>query len=256
VEPAASGSRPAPRPAGDLVRLTLVADRERVVPGAEIELAARLDIADGWHVYWVNPGDAGLPTKAKFTAPAGFEIGDVRYPGPESFRWPGGISTYGYARETALFAPVRAPAAVDERAAFTVAASWLACRETCVKGKAEASLVLPAPAPAAAAPALDRIRARLPRPWSDLGVEPSWAYADGEMRMDVSLPGASSAELFWMDDTGVRLLSQAVSRGAGSAVLRARFSTDKPASGALRGTLRVDRDGRSTFYAMDVPWPC
>jgi thiol:disulfide interchange protein DsbD len=255
AEPAVSPVFPRP-PAGGLVRLTLLADRDRIASGAEFELAARLEIADGWHVYWVNPGDAGLPTKAKFTAPSGFEIGDVRYPGPESFRSPGGIVTYGYAGETALFARVRAPANPIERAAFSVAANWLACRETCVKGKAEANLVLPAPAFATAWPALDAIRARLPRAWSDLGVEPTWAYADGEMRMELSLAGASGAELFRVDDGGIRLLGQTVERDGRRAVLRARFSTDDPTGSALRGALRVDRDGRVTYYAVDIPWPC
>ena len=245
-----------PPPSGELVRLSLIADRARVAPGAEVELAARLEIAEGWHVYWLNPGEAGLPTKASFTAPPGFSVGEVAYPGPESFRSPGGIVTYGYAKDTALFARVRAPAEPIERATFSVNASWLACRENCVRGKGAATVTLPSAPPAAAPAEIEAHRARLPRPWTELGAEPAWTYADGEMRMDLALTGASSVELFPLEGGGVRMLGQSVRHEEGRAVIRARFSTDEPATPALRGALRVDRAGQITYYAVDIPWPC
>jgi len=250
-----------PPPARELVRLSLIADRARIVPGVDLELAARLEIADGWHLYWLNPGEAGLPTKASFTAPAGFAVGEVAYPGPVSFRSPGGIVTYGYAKETALFARVRAPAEAAGPATFSVSANWLACRENCVRGKGTATLVLPLASPAGAqtaAPpgALEAHRALLPRPWGELGAEPAWTYADGEMRMELTLTGASSLELFPLEDGGVRVLGQTVRHEDGRAVIQTRFSTDQPAKPSLRGALRVDRAGRITYYAVDIPWPC
>ena len=31
-------------------------------PGGEVELAIHMRPAPGWHGYWLNPGDAGLPS--------------------------------------------------------------------------------------------------------------------------------------------------------------------------------------------------
>ena len=38
--------------------------------------------APGWHGYWLNPGDAGLPMDVKWQLPTGFSAGPLRYPVP------------------------------------------------------------------------------------------------------------------------------------------------------------------------------
>ena len=36
----------------------------------------------GWHGYWLNPGDAGLPMEIEMAAAAGLSAGPLRYPVP------------------------------------------------------------------------------------------------------------------------------------------------------------------------------
>ena len=36
----------------------------------------------GWHGYWRNPGDAGLPMSVEWTLPPGWSVGPMRYPVP------------------------------------------------------------------------------------------------------------------------------------------------------------------------------
>src|SRR5688572_716189 len=94
--PAGPRKRSAGPPAGEeLVRLHLLADVTRVAPGQELTVAARLDIEPGWHIYWSNPGESGLPTEVELVAPPGFQVGAVRYPGPNRFESPGEITSYG-----------------------------------------------------------------------------------------------------------------------------------------------------------------
>src|SRR4029078_2033142 len=50
--------------------------------GGEVELAIRMHTAPGWHGYWVNPRDAGLPMDVKWQLPADFSVGPLRYPVP------------------------------------------------------------------------------------------------------------------------------------------------------------------------------
>ena len=46
--------------------------------GGEVELAIHMRTNPGWHGYWLNPGDAGLPMDVKWRIPAGFSIGAMR----------------------------------------------------------------------------------------------------------------------------------------------------------------------------------
>jgi DsbC/DsbD-like thiol-disulfide interchange protein len=39
--------------------------------GGEVELAIHMRTTPGWHGYWVNPGDAGLPMDVKWQLPKG-----------------------------------------------------------------------------------------------------------------------------------------------------------------------------------------
>ena len=39
----------------------LIAERESVEPGDTLYVALKMDLDEGWHVYWRNAGDAGLP---------------------------------------------------------------------------------------------------------------------------------------------------------------------------------------------------
>ena len=51
-------------------------------PGGEVELAIHMRPAPGWHGYWLNPGDAGLPMDVKWQLPKGVAAGPLRYPVP------------------------------------------------------------------------------------------------------------------------------------------------------------------------------
>src|SRR6478672_13939761 len=51
-------------------------------PGGEVELAIHMRPAAGWHGYWLNPGDAGLPMDVQWHLPPGFAAGPLRYPVP------------------------------------------------------------------------------------------------------------------------------------------------------------------------------
>ena len=70
------------------VQASLVADTTGVSVGKPFTVGVLLKIDPGWHIYWKNPGDAGLPTKVKWTLPDGFTAGELRYPTPHEFTLP------------------------------------------------------------------------------------------------------------------------------------------------------------------------
>jgi DsbC/DsbD-like thiol-disulfide interchange protein len=55
--------------ATDNVKARLVSEVNAVGPGQSFWIALELDIRDGWHTYWRNPGDSGEPTKLAWQLP-------------------------------------------------------------------------------------------------------------------------------------------------------------------------------------------
>jgi len=127
------------------VTARLLADTTAVAPGESLLLGVHLTMADGWHVYWKNPGEAGLPTRVRWTLPDGFRAGHLKWPVPERFTMPGRITAFGYAGEVMLLAWITVPDDLGDRKQVTFKAkvSWLACNDTCVPGEAQVQVTLP-----------------------------------------------------------------------------------------------------------------
>jgi DsbC/DsbD-like thiol-disulfide interchange protein len=127
------------------VHLQLLSDVSAIAPGKPFHLGVKLTIDPGWHVYWTNPGDAGLPTRVTFTAPGGFTVADVQFPTPTRIEDPGNIVMFGYENSVLLTAIVTPPAQLsqDFSGKFNVSASWLVCSDVCIPGKGEDSINLP-----------------------------------------------------------------------------------------------------------------
>jgi DsbC/DsbD-like thiol-disulfide interchange protein len=125
-------------PPKDLVRATLLANVKTVKPGEPFKLGVLLKIKPGWHIYWINPGDAGRPTRVKFTLPGGFKASDLKYPLPVKFDQ-GGVIGYGYRDEVMLIAEVTPPADLQPGETLHLSAdvSWLCCQSVCIPGKAQ-----------------------------------------------------------------------------------------------------------------------
>ena len=62
--------------------VSLVSSVEAVIPGQPFEVGIRFKLSPGWHIYWQNSGDSGLPPVAEWKLPIGFSAGDLRFPVP------------------------------------------------------------------------------------------------------------------------------------------------------------------------------
>jgi len=123
---------------GKLLEARLVADIEAVQPGKTFAAGVLLTIEPGWHVYWKNPGDAGLATTVTFRLPKGFRAGPLHWPAPVTFRQAGDIVGYGYEKAVLLWADITPPRTLRPGGSFEIAAEvgYLACRQQCVPGAA------------------------------------------------------------------------------------------------------------------------
>ena len=126
------------------VEAELVSERTALVPGATTTVALRLVMADGWHTYWRNPGDSGLPTTLTWKLPEGTTAEPIQWPAPHALP-AGPLVNFGYEGTVLLLTDVKVPASapVGEPLALKAKAEWLVCRETCIPEEADLELVLP-----------------------------------------------------------------------------------------------------------------
>jgi len=113
----------------NLVQPELLADTNGVVPGKAFTVGLLLHIAPNWHVYWINPGDAGAATTLKLTLPAGFKVSEVRYPVPQKLPQPGGLTVYAYEKEVMLLVTVTPPRIMKgiQVVPISAEAAWCVC---------------------------------------------------------------------------------------------------------------------------------
>jgi thiol:disulfide interchange protein DsbD len=162
---AAFAATQAVTPPGRHVTASLLAATDAVQPGKPLTVGVRLQMQPGWHTYWRNPGDTGLPTRVRWTLPPGFEAGEIRWPRPSRFAT-GPVVSYGYEHEVVLPVEIRVPASLAGRdVKLQARVDWLECQEACLPGKAELSLALPVrpnPAPSAQAALLEQAHQLVP----------------------------------------------------------------------------------------------
>ena len=126
------------------VEAELVSERTALVPGATVIVALRLKMADGWHTYWQNPGDSGLPTTLTWTLPPGVAAGPILWPAPHALP-AGPLVNYGYEGEVLLLTEIKVAqdARPGDTLTFGAKAEWLVCKETCIPEEAQLDLALP-----------------------------------------------------------------------------------------------------------------
>jgi DsbC/DsbD-like thiol-disulfide interchange protein len=126
------------------VKATLLANVSAIHTPKPFSIGLLLEIEPGWHIYWSNPGDAGLATAVKFKLPDGFKIVADPFPIPRRFQQPGNVVAYGYETAVLITAQVTPPdnLHIGEEVTFDAAANWLACKDECMPGKASATLTL------------------------------------------------------------------------------------------------------------------
>ncbi len=126
------------------VKAELLADAAAVQPGQTFRVALRLDIADGWHTYWRNPGDSGEPTHIDWRLPPGVEASGIRWPTPERIPY-GPLVNFGYHGRVMHLVEMTLPAdwPIDRPLDLEATASWLVCKDICIPEQADLSLSLP-----------------------------------------------------------------------------------------------------------------
>ncbi len=139
---------------------TLVTDTDQAAPGTPFHAGLRLRLAPGWHTYWQNPGDAGLPPELSFDAAPGLRTGAIKWPAPEILT-EGSLTIFAYTGDVLL--PVIVTS-VTGAATLRAHATWLVCEKVCVPEEGDFAIDLPAgtPSPSAQTPLFTAATAHTP----------------------------------------------------------------------------------------------
>ncbi len=185
----------------------LVSEAVSVAPGDSFRVALRLKPDPGWHVYWKNPGDAGLPPKLDWTLPSGWRADSLRFPYPTRIETPP-FASYGYKGEVGYpsWIAVSPGAVAGQRVSLRAKAEWLICADECLPESAELSVEI----------AVGETRANEARRewWNDLTAKlpvpaPAWnwraALGETSLRLSWHAPGGAGPGevLFFPEAQGV-----------------------------------------------------
>jgi len=155
------------------VSVELVSERGAIQPGQPFQVGLWMKLNPGWHTYWKQPGDAGLPLRIEWRLPPGYTAGPIEWPTPVRIPTEGLVS-YGYEDDVLLPVTITPPARIDsDSVAIGGRFDWLECKDVCLSGSADLDLVLRVardPGNATpSAPRFERTRRDTPRPpegWS------------------------------------------------------------------------------------------
>ena len=162
-----AGLPPAAHAPDGHIRASLLAATEQPRPGQQLLLGFRMAPEPGWHGYWSNPGESGLPPSVEWEAPPGLTFGPLVHSAPTILTVSGLIS-YVHAGEHVLLARVRVGSSLQPGTPLPIEArlQWLACSESlCVPEKAilALNLVVGSGSPGSSAGLLQLAEQRLPQ---------------------------------------------------------------------------------------------
>ena len=237
-----------PSPHSDVV---LISDLTAVQPGQSVTVAIRLTLDAGWHTYWINPGDAGLPLAVSWSLPAGATAGVLQFPTPHLTPQPP-LMSYGYENEVLVLTDIRVPAMahVGSTLHLTGKADWLACADVCLPATGPLSLDIPVSAAASGtlskwSAAIAATRAQLPAS-SDGWQFRGWSTADGYTLTAIAPTGTAerlAKPYFFVDSANVLEYPtpQRVARSGDTLVFSLARAKIAPVNAvALHGVLAAD----------------
>jgi thiol:disulfide interchange protein DsbD len=244
-------------PPGRHVTVSLVSEDDAVQPGKPLTVGIRLQMQPGWHTYWRNPGDSGLPTRARWTLPAGFEAGEIRWPRPMRFKF-GPVQSFGYEMEVVLPVEIKVPAsAAGLEVRLAVHVDWLECQEACLPGKADLSLALPVRATARPGPQAALVAAaRALLPATDSAWRFSAAPSGDAVVLTVQPPRGSSFDDAWFYPLLPHVLDHAKAQQAVRGPAGYRITLTRDPNGTLpdrlQGVLALRAAGVERALVVDA----
>ena len=128
----------------DNAEVELISEQKNILPGQTFWIGIRMDMRDGWYVYYRNPGDSGMPMMVNWLHEKEYNIGEIQWPTPLWIDVSGGLTSYGYYDNILFMMEATAPADLQPGDEITLMAEadWLICEDICIPEYADIELTL------------------------------------------------------------------------------------------------------------------
>jgi len=246
-------------PGNKYVKARFALENSAIAPAGTTNLAVIFDILPGWHLYWRNPGDAGLPPSVTFTPVLGVKFAAPQWPAPRREIAAGSLINFVYERQLVLIFPIETIPDWSSGTSLKISAQvdWMVCKEKCIPGRAQLTSSWPVSAgagPSADADVFNEARKRHPQPASAETSPCEIAWNGSELHLGVT--GADRLAFFPYENSPnvypENLLYAGESR---SGALRLRYPADVAKLEHVAGVLAVTRDGVETFHEISTSPP-
>ena len=249
-------------------KVSLLANVKHIQPGVPFTVGVLMKMEEGWHTYWKNPGETGLPTEIKWRMPEGFTAGEIQWPLPHKYNEAGDILTFGYETENLLLVEISPPSSLKSGSSIVLKAdvNWLECEKLCVPGSEQVEIKLPVASGEPEhvnADIFEKYRRQVPRPLSAGGEMSITTDAkNGVVEFHLTPTGRkhfdkSTTPDFYAETVGDVVLGRTqVSGGDARASVRLLLSAPEKINGplTLRGVVIYRLDGEEqTSAAVEVP---
>src|SRR3954451_14695866 len=107
--------------------------------GAVLLGGIAFQLQPGWHTYWRNPGDSGVPPRIDFAKSENIEAVTILWPAPTKFADGAGGTSLGYQKQVVL--PLRIVAKnADKPVMLRADVNYAVCEKLCIPVEASAEL--------------------------------------------------------------------------------------------------------------------
>ncbi|MEO8000202.1 MAG: protein-disulfide reductase DsbD domain-containing protein, partial [Gemmatimonadaceae bacterium] len=224
-------------------------------------VAFRITMDRGWHTYWTNPGDAGLPLAAQWSLPTGVTVSSLRFPVPHLVPQ-APLMSFGYENEVLVLADVTVASSVPAGKKLRIEADvdFLVCAEQCLPASAHvglAEMVVASPVPSRWSDAIDSTQTRLAQPTAGWDIS---AWRDGKRVVMLAHASANTHSVLQQvflvpDSTGVleHALPQTLAVTGDTIVLAVTpVATLPDTTSRLQGVLLNDAVSPTVGFQIDV----
>lgn len=114
-------------------KVNFISEVSSIKAGSPFRVAFVIDLERGWHAYWSNPGDSGMPTSVIWKLPPGFTVSELQFPFPKAFN-DAGIVSYGFENRAVILATVTPPKnlSLNSKVEIEAEVKRLVCKDTCL----------------------------------------------------------------------------------------------------------------------------
>ncbi len=129
-----------------LTKLDIYPSTQTITQNAALQILVKVTPKDGWHLYWNNPGDTGIPTKVQIYSDFGTAT-LKQQSSPKYFYLHNLITQYAYDSAAYWLFDFDIDKAqnfqIGDVFSFRVDASWMVCKDECITEKISQDVYIP-----------------------------------------------------------------------------------------------------------------